>query len=485
MAKKETFGIDKEKNFSEWFTEIIKKAELADLRYNVKGFLVFQPWSVLCMEKMFDYLESAMQRKGHLPYWYPVVIPEKNFYIEKEHVEGFTPQVFWVTEHGAGEKLEERLALRPTSETAFYQMFALWIRSYNDMPFKTYQRAQVFRYETTATRPFLRTREFYWVEGHCAFATEEDAKKQVFEDMETTKEVMHDTFGIPFIFFERPQWDKFAGAVNTYAADVISPDGRVVQQPSTHMLGQNFSRAFNVKFTDKDGKEKFAYLTCYGPAISRIFTSLVITHGDNKGLKFPFEIAPKQIIIVPIAKEKDKKVLEKAKKIKEQLLKAGYRADIDARDLMPGEKFFHWEMKGVPIRIELGPKEIKQKKLTVFRRDTEKKQAVSEKNIVKFVEKTGKEISKNLIEKADRIFKGLIRDASSKPEIKAILESRGIARCNFCSTDLEGSNCAEIVEKEMLATVRGTRVDKKENAKGNCVICGKQASKVVYIAKQY
>jgi len=485
--EKITFNIDREKNFSEWFSEIIKTAELADLRYNVKGFLVFQPWAVLCMEKMYDFFEGALQKKGHLPYWYPSLIPEKNFFVEKEHVEGFTPQVFWVTEAGAGEKLEEKLALRPTSETAFYQMFALWIRSHKDLPFKTYQRAQVFRYETKATRPFLRSREFHWIETHCAFGTAEEAERQVQEDMETTKEMLHDTFGIPFIFFERPQWDKFAGAERSFAADVISPDGRVVQQPSTHFLGQNFSKAFNVTFSDKDTKEKFCFLTCYGPAISRIFASLIITHGDNKGLRFPFEIAPLQVIIVPIAFEKEKKVLEKARELKSLLLEKGFRVGIDEKESKPGEKFFFWEMKGVPLRIELGPKELKEKKLVVFRRDTEKKQDVPEKQLLSFVEKTGKEISENLKRQADKIFEGLIRDAASKEEIRRVLDNKGIARVNFCSTSMQGAKCAEIIEKELQATVRGTRVEKKETPFGSrkCVVCGKPAEKVVYIAKQY
>ncbi|MDD5162696.1 MAG: proline--tRNA ligase [Candidatus ainarchaeum sp.] len=487
QSQKVTFNIDREKNFSEWFTEIIKTAELADLRYNIKGFIVFQPWAVLAMEAMYNCLEKALQKKGHSPYWFPVLIPEKNFFIEKEHVEGFSPSVFWATEHGAGEKLEEKLALRPTSETAFYQMFALWIRSYKDLPFKTYQRAQVFRYETKATRPFLRGREFYWIEAHCAFATREEAEKQVLEDMETTKETMHDVFGIPFIFFERPQWDKFAGAENTYAADAISPDGRIVQQPSTHMLGQNFSTPFDVKFTDSKGEEKFCYLTCYGPAISRIFASVVITHGDNKGLKFPFEIAPMQIVIVPIAFDKNKKVLEKTAELKAMLANEGYRVGIDSKEGMPGEKFYFWEMKGVPLRIELGPKELEQKKLTVFRRDTAEKKTIAEKELPDFIKKTGKEISQNLIKKADRIFEGLIRDASSHEEISKVLENRGIARANFCSTGLEGAKCAETIEKDFSATVRGTRVDKKEPPFGNkkCAICGKPATKVVYIAKQY
>src|SRR4030042_5650153 len=230
---KEGITVKKDENFSEWYSEIVQKCELADLRYNVKGFLVFQPWSVLSMEKMFSYMEKALQKKGHNPYWFPAVIPEKNLKKESSHIGGFTPEVFWITSHGKNEPIEEKLALRPTSETAFYHMFSYWIRSYKDLPFKTYQRANIFRYETKATRPFLRSREFHWIEAHCAHATEEDAMKQVYEDMETTKEVLHDIFCLPFMFFERPSWDKFPGAQRTFAADVLNPDGKLVQQHST------------------------------------------------------------------------------------------------------------------------------------------------------------------------------------------------------------------------------------------------------------
>ena len=269
--------VKKNENFSEWYTQVVQKCELCDLRYNVKGFVVFQPWSVLSMEKMYSIFNSVLQRKGHKPYFFPTVIPEGNLKKEASHVAGFTPEVFWVT--GAGnDTFEERLALRPTSETAFYQMFGTWIRSYKDLPFKTYQRANVFRYETKATRPFLRSREFHWIEAHCAHATKEDAMKQVHEDMETTQEILHDVFALPFIFFQRPQWDKFAGAENTFAADVLNPDGRVVQQPSTHLLNQSFAKAFNVSYKDAKGKDNFVWLTCYGPAMSRIFASVVIVH---------------------------------------------------------------------------------------------------------------------------------------------------------------------------------------------------------------
>jgi len=473
-------GVKKSENFSEWYTNIVQKCELCDLRYNVKGFVVFQPWSVMTMEKMYKYLEQTLQAKGHKPYFFPTVIPEKNFKIEGEHVEGFTPQVFWVTEAGE-DKLDEKLALRPTSETAFYQMFNLWIRSYKDLPFKTYQRANVFRYETKATRPFLRSREFHWIEAHCAHATKEDAMKQVHEDMETTKEVLHDKFALPFIFFERPAWDKFPGAERTFAADVLNPDGRVVQQPSTHLLKQDFSKGFDVKYKDKDGKDKLVWITCYGPAVSRIFASVVIVHGDDKGLRFPWEIAPLQIAIVPIVD--DKKVMKKAEELKSEIAEIA-SVEIDLTDKSAGEKFNHWEMKGVPIRIDLGLKDLDKKQLTVFRRDINKKELISEKDLMSYIDKVAKESTKNLIKEADKVFENRIKDVKNKDEMKKVIDSGAMARCNFCSMALDGAKCAEIIEKDVGATVRGTKLE-RETAKGNCVICGKKAKEVVYVAKQY
>ncbi|MCX8158805.1 MAG: proline--tRNA ligase [Candidatus Pacearchaeota archaeon] len=473
-------SVKKNENFSEWYTEVVQKCELADIRYNVKGFIVFQPWSVLAMEKMYDYLERTLQRKNHKPYWFPTLIPEANLKKESAHVMGFTPQVFWVSEAG-DTKLDERLALRPTSETAFYQMFSLWIRSYKDLPFKTYQRANVFRYETRATRPFMRSREFHWIEAHCAHASEEDAMRQVYEDMETTKEVLHDVFGLPFIFFERPAWDKFPGAHRTFAADVLNPDGKLIQQPSTHLLKQDFSRAFDVKFKDKDGKEKYVWITCYGPAVSRIFASVIIVHGDDKGLKFPWAISPLNVVIVPVVK--DDKVLKKTEELK-KIIEKFASVEIDLSERSAGEKFNYWEMKGVPIRIDVGLKDIKSKKLTVFRRDIDKKEVIDEKDLIEYIKKVADESGKNLMKKADKLFESRIKNAKNADEIKNLMDNGFIARCNFCSVDMDGIKCAEIVEKEIGATVRGTKLE-KEKANGKCVICGKKASAVVYIARQY
>jgi len=475
---KTIFQISKSKHFSKWFTEIIKKAELADIRYNVKGFIVFQPWSVLCMEKMFKIMEKRLQDKGHHPYFFPTVIPEENFKKETSHIKGFNPEVFWLEKV----KGEDRLALRPTSETAFYKMFSLWIRSYKDLPFKTYQRANIFRYETKATRPFLRSREFHWIESHCAHATKEDALKQVQEDMETTKEVLHNIFGLPFIFFERPQWDKFPGAEKTFAADVLNPDGKVIQQPSTHLLENEFAKVFNIKFKDKDGKEKYVWLTCYGPAISRIFASIIAIHGDDKGLKFPWKIAPIHIIITTIKQEKE--ILKKANKLREKLKENNIDVFIDNSEKSPGEKFYFWEMKGVPLRIELGKKEINEKKLTIYRRDTNKKEKIKESELLRYIKKTSEDIDKNLIKQADNLFKSNIINTKNKKEMQQVIEAGKIARCNFCSISKEGKHCAEIIEKEIKAKVRGKNL-KKEKPSGKCILCNKKANEVVYIARDY
>jgi prolyl-tRNA synthetase len=479
-----TFKVSKKDNFSDWYTDIVQKAELGDLRYNVKGFLVFQPWSVLSMEKMYKYMEKALQKKGHKPYWFPTLIPEKNLKLESDHIGGFTPSVFWITSHGDNEKIEEKLALRPTSETAFYQMFSIWIRSYKDLPFKTYQRANVFRYETKATRPFLRSREFHWIETHCAHATIENAMKQVHEDMKTTQEVLHDIYGLPFMFFERPAWDKFPGAERTFATDVLNPDGKVVQQPSTHLLKQSFAKAFNIKYKDKDGKDNYVWTTCYGPAISRIFASVISIHGDDEGLRFPWKIAPLQVVIIPIGT--DKKVLDEAEKIKSELEEKDISCEIDSSEKRPGEKFFFWEMKGVPLRIDLGNKDIEAKKLTFYRRDNEKKEIISRKELMEYIEQTSKDIDKNLIKQADHLFDNSIIDAKNKQELKTAIESGKMARVTFCSVDKDGEKCAEAIEKEVQATVRGTKLEKETpKLADKCIICGKKASSIVYIARSY
>jgi prolyl-tRNA synthetase len=481
MSKEKGISVKKNNNFSEWYSQVIEKSEIVDIRNNLKGFIVIRPWGALTIENMFDLYEKEMQKLGHNPVIFPTVIAERNFKKEEHHVEGFSPEVFWLEE----KKGEERLALRPTSETAMYEMYSLWIRSHRDLPLKIYQRANIFRFDTKATRPLIRGREFYWIEAHNCFASLEEAEKQVEEDIATTEKIMHQKFGIPFLALKRPEWDKFPGAEYTVGSDVLMPDGKVIQQPSTHLLGQHFSKAFGITFKDDDGKEKYVYQTCYGPAISRILVSVISMHGDDSGLVMPYCIAPLQVIIVPIYKENNKnKILKESEKLLDNLRKQGIKAEIDDSEKRPGEKFNEWELRGVPFRIEIGEKELKEKKVTLFTRDTMKKEKIGLNNISK-IQKKGIEFDERLRKNADKSIKGKIIDCENKKEVIKAVDNGKIARVNFCSLGKDGVKCAEIVEKDINAEVRGERRDIKEKAKGKCVICNKKAEVVTYIARSY
>jgi len=472
-------------DFSEWYNTIIKEAQLCDLRYGIKGFVVFMPWAVLTMNRMYAMYENAVESTGHVPALFPALIPEEYFMRESEHVKGFVPEVFWVTEAGSS-KLEERYAMRPTSETAMYSMYALWIHGTRDLPLKIYQRCQVWRHETKATKPFIRSREFHWIEAHDCFATKEDAMGQVREDMEMAQQVIHDQFCVPFMFFQRPQWDKFAGAENTYAADTLMPDGKALQLPSTHMLGQHFSKAFGIKYTDEQGKEEYVWQTCYGPCISRIYAAVIATHGDDKGLVLPVRLAPVQVVIVPIVKEGTReRVMEMCGKVKESI-GCCFFTKIDDSDRTPGFKFNEWEMKGVPIRIEIGMRDVESGSVVVVRRDTGEKIKV---DVEKLDEKLGEiadSLDKNLKEKADKWFAGQLSSADSMDELGKKLEKHGFVRVPFCSDRMEAKGCADIVKERQQANVRGSLFGSKETPEGRkCIACGNPATIYLYAARQY
>jgi len=477
---KEGLSVKKQENFSEWFSQVLEKAELIDLRLNMKGFMVFRPLAAITIENMFRLYEEELQKKGHKPTLMPLVIPEENLKKESSHVKGFTPEVFWLKEIG-----KEKLALRPTSETLYTPMFKLWIRSHRDLPMKLYQRGSVFRFDTKATRPLIRTREIIWIEAHDAFATKKEAEAQVQEDIDTTEKIMHQKFGIPFLAMKRPQWDKFPGAEYTVGSDVFMPDGKLIQQPSTHLMGQKFSKAFGAKFKNIKGKEEYLWTTAYGPAMSRILASIISTHGDDQGLIFPFCIAPIQVIIIPIFNTKNKNnIIKEATKLKENLNSIEIRTEIDASEKRPGEKYNHWELKGVPFRIEIGEKEFKTKKITLATRDIKEKQTLPIKNISELKE-LGKEFDTRLKEKAEKFMKGKIVNCKTKQDIKKAVNEKKVAKVNFCSIEKQGEKCAEIIEKEINAEVRGTLINKKERPTGKCIICGKPAKEVVYVGKSY
>lgn len=491
MAKKKDeapltgITIAKDKDFSAWYTELINKAEIADIRYNIKGFIVYREWATITIRKMYHKTEELLDKKGHFPLTMPSLIPESNFLLEAQHVKGFAPEVFWVTEAGSSGKLTERLALRPTSETALYKMYALWIRSYKDLPFKRYLSCQVWRYEGKMTRPFFRGREFHWIESHNVFATMEDAMSQVKEDMETTYEILQDECCIPIIFFQRPEWDKFPGAVHTYAADALMGSGKVLQLPSTHLLGQNFAKPFEVKFVDKDGEEKYAYQTCYGPAQSRNYGAMIAYLGDDKGLILPFDLAPLQIIIIPIIyKGKEEIVINKAKEIYSKL-KDEYEVKIDDSDESVGNKYYFWELKGVPIRIEIGPKDIEKKQVVIVKRHDNKRFILKEKDLISRVKEISENYTIELKKKSLIDFESQVECVYEKDAAIEAINNGKIVCCGFCSINMDGYKCAEIVEKEIQGFVRGKRVDEEKHEFATCIICGKPAGCTVYIAKSY
>ena len=473
------FNINKFTNFSEWYLKILEKAEILDDRYGVKGFYIILPFGMHIIDRIYSVWEHELNKKNHKKVLFPAVIPKENFEKEEEHIEGFKPEIFWICEAGDN-KLERKLGLRPTSETAFYSMYSLWVRSYKDLPLKLYQSCSVYRYETKATKPLIRSREFLWIESHCAFSSEKEALNQVQEDMEITKKV-YEFFGIPFLFFKRPAWDKFKGAVFTFAADTLLPDSKRLQLPSTHYLGQNFSKAFDIRYEDTDGTKKYVYQTCYGPPISRTLAAIISILGDNKGLRLPFEIAPIQIIIVPILKKNhEEEIISYCELIKSRLSK--YRVEIDRSEKTPGEKFNIWELKGVPIRIEVGLNEVKNKNITIFRRDNKERIKLKIDELEK-LEEIGKEITKNLKEEAESWFKKKIKYASTLEELQKNIKE-GFVKIPFCSIEEDGKSCAEALEK--ICDIAGTLYPEEEIPnEENCIVCGKKARVYVYACRSY
>ncbi len=488
--KEKGITVKKIDDFSEWYTQVVHKAELADMRYNVQGFIVHLPWAMKIARRIYSYFEDEVELDGHEPILLPTVIPEENLKKEAEHA-GFVPEVFWVTEAGS-EKMERRLALRPTGETQIYQMYNLWVRSYSDLPFKRYQsRITVFRNEMT-TRPFLRGREFMFFETHDVFATHEDAMAQIRKDMGMMDNVVRNKLMIPFVFFQRPQWDKFKGADNTFASDALNPDGRRVQISSTHDLGTNFAKAFDVKFMDTDGKEKLAHQTCFGPGIWRIIASLIAVHGDDQGLVLPFDAAPIQIVIVPITftgKDADnRKVLEACEDLEADLKGLGYQVHLDDRDGMtPGEKYNIWEMKGVPLRLEIGPREAAAQTATVVRRTERKREQIETKKglLLKEIQTQASLLDMAIKSRAEAYFKEKTKDAGTLADLKKILEKHpGFVKVPYCSMTMDGQACAGKIKEETTAQVCGTLLNEEKPEKGMvCAACGKDAKHVTYVAK--
>ena len=471
---------DKEEEFGRWYDEILKRTELVDARYGVKGFIVYRPNAMRMVKRIYEMFEEELERTGHMPVLFPVVIPYSYFKMESEHIKGFEKQVYMVGEAG-GEELEERLVLRPTSETAFYPMLSLWMHSHTDLPMKLYQGVEVYRYETKATRPLLRARGFLWIETHDAFARKEDAERQIEEDLGIARRV-YDELALAFLVIEREPYDKFPGAENSYAYDALLPNRHVLQIATTHYLGQNFSRAFDVTFLDEHGGHEHPYTTCLGVGVSRTLAAMVITHGDRYGLVLPFGFSVHDVVIVPIPyHDVEGEVDEKSKRVEEILRAAGFDVLLDDSDRTPGDKYYRWEMLGVPVRIEVGRMEVRGGYVTLFRRDTRGREKVPDDKLVERLEELEREISRNLRRKAWERLEGSIVTARNRDELVELARLGKIIRASFCGR----KECADEIKDATGYEIRGRRVDVDEEPDERCAWCGAPAKRVVYLAKAY
>ncbi|MEM1874065.1 MAG: proline--tRNA ligase [Candidatus Hadarchaeales archaeon] len=468
-----------EKNFSEWFAEMLERAEIVDPRYPVKGLYVWLPYGFKIRNNVVSILRWLLDESGHSEMLFPILIPEDLFRKEAEHIRGFEGQVYWVT-HGGTEPLDVRLVLRPTSETAMYPMFSLWIKAHADLPLKIYQVVSVFRYETKMTKPLVRVREVTtFKEAHTAHASWEDAERQVFEAIGIYKRFF-DLLGIPSVISKRPKWDTFAGAVYSIAFDTLAPDGKTLQIGTIHNLGQNFSKVYDVKYEKPDGSHEYVYQTCYGIS-ERAIAAVLMVHGDDIGFCLPPLVAPIQIVIVPVIfKEKSEEIMQTARRIFEILRGAGFRVHLDDRDLRPGNKYYYWERRGVPLRVEIGPSEVEKSEAMLVRRDTGERCTVKADDLVREVNKILEEISENLRVRAMKFFESRIHRAESVQEAAQILaEKGGIVKLCWCGSE----ECGMSIEEKTGGRILGESLDEK--ATGKCVNCCGDSEKLIYLAKTY
>ena len=465
--------------FSEWYNELLWMAEIMDVRYPVKGLYVWYPFGFALRKNTYTIIREILDRSGHQEALFPLLIPENEFMKEAEHIKGFEDEVYWVT-HGGKAPLDVPLALRPTSETAIYPMYKIWVRSHADLPLKIYQVVNTFRYETKHTRPLIRLREITsFKEAHTVHATWEEAEAQVKEAVALYTEIYH-RLAVPVLRSRRPDWDKFPGADYTDAIDALMPDGKTLQIGTCHHLGNNFSKTFGITYEGSDGEQHYAYQTCYGIS-ERSIAATISIHGDNKGLILPPEVAPVQVVIIPILFKKGaEEVLAACKTVQASLKKIGLRVEIDASDLRPGAKYYKWEMKGVPLRLEIGPRDLKNNVAVAVRRDTGEKETIPLPEIEKGVLSRFETIHKNLFEKAKAELESRIFPCRNLEEVKEKIQ-KGVATIPWCGK----KECGLAIEARTEAGILGIPLEQEANLKEKCPICGEETGTIVYVARKY
>ncbi|MEM4641882.1 MAG: proline--tRNA ligase [Candidatus Caldarchaeum sp.] len=472
-------ALNKYRNFSEWFDKLLLEARILDDRFPVKGFSVYLENGAYILRRVREMLEKELRETGHKEMIFPLVTTEELLGKEAQHIKGFSTEVF-VIESAGGKPLDVKLIVRPTSETIMYPMFKLWIRSHADLPLLVHQSNMVYRHETKATRPLLRVREIPWNEAHTVHATAAEAEQQVKKAVEIYRKVL-DQLGLAYLVLKRPDFDKFPGARYSIAFDAWNPDGRVNQVATVHNLGKNFSKVFEIEFETRDGKRENPHQLCYGFGYSRVLAALISQHGDDRGLVLPPVVAPLHVVIVPIVfKGQEESIKQFCYGVAERLQKFAVKVD-DREDVTPGEKFYYWEKLGVPVRLEIGPREVAENRATLFRRDTLEKQVVAVEEIEKAVETVLTSIGQSLAERSWRIMRQMVVEISSIDEVKKVISERRIAKFDWCGS----VECAEQLKAAAGGELRGSRFDELEVPSGPCIVCGKNAVEVVYFARAY
>ena len=471
---KEITNIDE--NFAQWYTDIVLKAELADYT-DTKGCIAIRPYGYAIWENIQNYADRKFKETGVKNTYFPVLIPESLLQKEKDHVEGFAPEVAWVTEAG-GEKLDEKLCVRPTSETIFTTMYSKWLKSWRDLPFVYNQWCSVLRWEKE-TRPFLRSREFLWQEGHTIHETAKEAQERTLQMLNIYADIAENLLAIPVIKGIKTESEKFAGADETYTIEAMTYDGKALQSGTSHYFGQNFTKPFNVVFQNREGKQEYPYQTSWGSS-TRLIGGVIMAHGDNRGLKLPPRVAPIQVVLVPIAMHKDG-VIEKTTDIYNSL-KDKFRMEIDLRDnVTPGYKFNEWEMKGVPIRIEMGPRDIENGVCVLVRRDTSEKIVVNQTELENKILELLEEIQTNMFETCKRRMEAKTTVAHNLEEFQAnINKEQGFIKAMWCGK----AECEKKI-KELTSAKSRCIPFEQEKLDSKCVCCGEQADKMVVWARQY
>ena len=464
---------DIDTDFPQWYTDVVIKTKLVDYG-PVKGTMVIRPYGYAIWENIQREMDARFKAAGIENAYFPLLIPMSFMTREAEHVEGFAPEVAVVT-HAGGEKLAEPLCIRPTSETIIGSMYSKWIQSYRDLPVLMNQWANVMRWEKT-TRPFLRTSEFLWQEGHTAHASEEEATEMTLKMLAVYEEFARTCLAMPVLTGRKTEKEKFAGAVATYGMEAMMHDGKSLQAGTSHYLGQNFAKAFDIKFLDKDGALKYGYTTSFGVS-TRLIGAIIMTHGDRRGLVMPPVVAPVQAVIVPIAAKKEG-VLQACRALKEKLSAAGVRVVLDETENSPGWKFNEWEMKGVPVRIELGPRDLEAGKCLLFRRDTLEKTECALDGAENTVRALLDEISGTMYERAKARMDARIVRAETLEELLAGVEGGNFVRAGWCG-------CRECEDKVKEFAQATARVLDDENTSDKCIVCGKKAESTVVFARAY